>query len=142
MCVQTTKPSTLSPFHPPAFPTESVNCQTCWTVFSVVSALMYPHSSANVSTTEWMEGLGACIEAVLGVGEDMFYLGNGSPIILRKPVCKAREGSANSSSDVDGVGGNVPNCEHGLNVKMRRTRWERRKNEAKWELGLGGCGDP
>ena len=49
-------------------------------------------------------------------------------------------GSTNSSSDVNGVGGSMPNCEHGSDLKMRRMRWERRKNKVKWEFRWVGAG--
>ena len=53
-CVRTTKPSTASPFHCPAWATCSVKALTSGIVCRTVDAVgMKPHSCAKASTTGW-----------------------------------------------------------------------------------------
>jgi len=51
------------------------------------------------------------------------------------------DGSANSSSDVDGVGGNVPNCEHGLEDEDETDEVGEAQERSEEGVGIGGCGN-
>ena len=50
------------------------------------------------------------------------------------------DGSANSSSDVDGVGGNMLNCEHGLASEDKTDEVGEVQERSEERLGMGGCG--
>ena len=51
------------------------------------------------------------------------------------------DGSANSSSDVDGVGGSVPNREHGLESEDEADEVGEAQERSEEGVGMGGCGN-
>ena len=51
------------------------------------------------------------------------------------------DGSANSSSDVDGVGGSVPNREHGLESEDEADEVGEPQERSDEGVGMGGCGN-
>ena len=50
-------------------------------------------------------------------------------------------GSTNSSSDVSGVGGNVPNCEHGLESEDETDEVGEVQERSEVEIWMGGRGN-
>ena len=49
--------------------------------------------------------------------------------------------SANSSSDIDGVGGSVPNREHGLESEDEADEVGELQEQSDEGVGMGGCGN-
>ena len=51
------------------------------------------------------------------------------------------EGSANMSSDVDGVGGRVSNRKHGIESKDETDKAGEAQERSEEEVGMGRCGN-
>ena len=50
-------------------------------------------------------------------------------------------GSTNSSSNVSGVGGNVPNCDHGLEFEDETDEVGEAQEGSEVGVWMGGCGN-
>lgn len=51
------------------------------------------------------------------------------------------EGSANSSIDVDGVGGRVTDCKHGIESEDEKDKLGEAQERNEEKVGMGRCGN-